>query len=56
MVLMEDGAARRRSPFAGFPFFGGGTPNTPPPDDGKAVVSPPPYARGGSTRVDVRKE
>ena len=56
MVLMEDGAARRRSPFAGFPFFGGGAASTPPPDDGKAVVSPPPYARGGSTRVDVRKE
>ena len=54
MVLMEEGAARR-NPFAGFPFFGSTT-NTPPPDDGKAVVSPPPYARGGVTRVDVRKE
>ena len=55
MVLMEEGSARR-NPFAGFPFFGPTTSNTPPPDDGKAVVSPPPYARGGSTRVDVRKE
>lgn len=55
MVLMEEGAARR-NPFAGFPFFGGPTTSTPPPDDGKAVVSPPPYARGGATRVDVRKE
>ncbi len=54
MVLMEEGAARR-NPFAGFPFFSSTT-NTPPPDDGKAVVSPPPYARGGVTRVDVRKE
>jgi Zn-dependent protease len=55
MVLMEEGAARR-SPFAGFPFFGRSASSTPPPDDGKAVVSPPPYARGGATRVDVRKE
>jgi Zn-dependent protease len=55
MVLMEEGSARR-SPFAGFPFFGRAASNTPPPDDGKAVVSPPPYARGGATRVDVRKE
>jgi Zn-dependent protease len=52
-VLMEEGAARG-NPFAGVPFFG--RTNTPPPDDGKAVVSPPPYARGGATRVDVRKE
>ena len=56
MVLMEEGAARQRPPFAGFPFFGGTASGTPPPDDGKAVVSPPPYARGGATRVDVRKE
>lgn len=55
MVLMEEGGARN-GPFAGFPFFGRNTSNTPPPDDGQAVVSPPPYARGGSTRVDVRKE
>jgi Zn-dependent protease len=56
MVLMEAGGARRRNPFAGFPFFGGSATRTSPPDDGKAVVSPPPYARGGVTRVDVRKE
>ena len=56
MVLMEEGSARQRPPFAGFPFFGGTASGTPPPDDGKAVVSPPPYARGGATRVDVRKE
>lgn len=55
MVLMEEGAARG-GPFAGMPFFGRSA-STPPPDDGKAVVSPPPYARrGGTTRVDVRKE
>jgi Zn-dependent protease len=55
MVLMEEGSARG-SPFAGMPFFGRSA-STPPPDDGKAVVSPPPYARrGGTTRVDVRKE
>ncbi|OQA39758.1 MAG: Peptidase family M50 [Chloroflexi bacterium ADurb.Bin325] len=54
MVLMEEGAARR-NPFAGFPFFGPTTGNTPPPDEGKAIVSPPPYARGGTTRVDVHK-
>jgi Zn-dependent protease len=54
-VLMESGGARN-SPFAGFPFFGRSTRNTPPPDDGHAVVSPPPYERGGSTRLDVRKE
>jgi Zn-dependent protease len=53
-VLMEEGPDRRK-PFGGFPFFGRAT-RTPPPDDGQAVVSPPPYARGGSTRVDVRKE
>jgi hypothetical protein len=54
MVLMEEGGARN-NPFGGFPFFGRSTRNTPPPDDGQAVVSPPPYARRGSTRVDVRK-
>jgi Zn-dependent protease len=54
MVLLEEGASRQQ-PFAGFPFFGHAT-RTPPPEDGKAVVSPPPYARGGSTRVDVHKE
>jgi len=52
MVLMEEGASRG-NPFTGFPFFGRAS--APPPDDGKAVVSPPPYARGGATRVDVRK-
>jgi Zn-dependent protease len=57
MVLMEEGnGARPGNPFAGFPFFGAAARNTPPPDDGKAVVSPPPYARGGATRVDVRRE
>jgi len=56
MVLMEDDAARRRNPFAGFSFFGGSAMRQPPPDDGKAVISPPPYMRGGATRVDVRKE
>ncbi|HRR33689.1 MAG TPA: site-2 protease family protein [Kiritimatiellia bacterium] len=56
MVLMEEGTARQRWPFGGFPFFGGAAKHTAPPDDGKAVVSPPPYARGGVTRVDVRKE
>lgn len=57
MVLMEEGAARRRpNPFAGFPFFGRSSTRTPPPDDGKAVVSPPPYERRGVTRVDVHKE
>ncbi len=54
-VLMEAGGARN-SPFAGFPFFGRRATGTPPPDDGHAVVSPPPYARNGTTRVDVRKE
>ena len=56
MVLMEDEAAQRRNPFAGFPFSGGPAARQPPSDDGKAVISPPPYARGGVTRVDVRKE
>ena len=54
-VQMEEGGARS-GPFAGFPFFGRNTGSTPPPDDGHAVVSPPPYERGGSRRVDVRKE
>jgi Zn-dependent protease len=54
MVLAEEGAGQRR-PFGGIPFFGG-QPPPPPPDDSQAVVSPPPYARGRSTRVDVRKE
>jgi Zn-dependent protease len=52
MVLAEEGEGQRR-PF-GFPFFA--TPPPPPPDETQAVVSPPPYARGRSTRVDVRKE
>ena len=55
MVLQEEGGARS-NPFAGIPFFGRSASRTPPPDDGQAVVSPPPYARGGATRVDVRKE
>ena len=54
MVLAEAGGGRQ-NPFGGMPFFGSQT-RTPPPDDSQAVVSPPPYARGGSTRVDVHKE
>jgi Zn-dependent protease len=56
MVLIEEGYDNG-NPFArfGFPFFGRTT-RTPPPDDGQAYVSPPPYERGGSRKVDVRKE
>lgn len=56
MVLAEEGYGNG-NPFArfGFPFFGRTT-RTPPPDDGQAYVSPPPYERGGSQKVDVRKE
>jgi len=56
MVLAEEGYSNG-NPFSrfGFPFFGRTT-RTPPPDDGQAYVSPPPYERGGSRKVDVRKE
>lgn len=56
MVLAEEGY-NNGNPFSrfGFPFFGRTT-RTPPPDDGQAYVSPPPYERGGSKKVDVRKE
>jgi len=56
MVLAEEGYSNG-NPFSrfGFPFFGRTT-RTPPPDDGQAYVSPPPYERGGSHKVDVRKE